>query len=152
MANGATCLGNTSYVQGTVATTPTYYTFEVTGAGTYTLPPGSFCTPAQNQTATTGANGLDASTGAPAPAGPVDGDQTSIQVIGFDYPAYEASYPNSLGVPAPNISGAAGASVNSINGAAGHQADITISPKTIYAMPAAGTLVQTQSLHRVPGR
>jgi hypothetical protein len=107
--------------------TPLYYTIETTTSGTLTLPdligptaptslepggakPGtipSVCTAAQNTTANGGTATPD--------------DQLAIQVIGFDYPAYESSYPNSLRVQAPAILGANG------------EDDITISAATCLA-------------------
>lgn len=53
-------------------------------------------------------------------------DQFVIELIGFDYPAYEASYPNSNGNPSPTIAGANG------------QSDITISTAFTYYYPAGG--------------
>jgi hypothetical protein len=109
--------------------TPTYYTFVVRATGTVTLsdaigpgtpkaPTPSICTSAQNTTA-------DGKT--------TDGDTFAVQTIGFDYPAYEASYPNSLGNPAPTLAGANG------------QADVTISSQAQYNQPSTGGIVQTQS-------
>ena len=51
-----------------------------------------------------------------------------MQAIGFDYGAYEASYPTSLGVTAPSLTGAG----------ASHQADVTISTQGVYNQPAGG--------------
>ena len=94
-----------------------------TATGTATLPdtdgPGkteSLCTSAANTAVATAAT----------PA--TDGDQFSVQVIGFDYPIYEASYPNSLGQSAPKISGANG------------QADVSISAQTAYTQVAGAGL------------
>jgi len=91
---------------------PIFYTFEVTASGTVTLTdtmgPGgaqSICAAADNTTAN----------GAPALA-----DMVNTWAIGFDYPAYESSYPNSKGVPNPTIVGASG------------QSDVTISPAGQY--------------------
>ncbi len=101
---------------------PVYYTIFVTASGTATLGPTSgnggapsLCTSAQNTTAN---------------SAPTDGDQFTVQLIGFDYPAYEASYPNSSGNPRPVLLGAAG------------QTDITISSAATYAQPAAGGLIR----------
>jgi hypothetical protein len=107
---------------------PIYYTIVYHGTGPGTLPatdgpgnPGtktpSLCTPAQNAAA----NG--ASSGVP-------GDSFFIQSIGFDYPVYEASYPQSLGNPTPTIFGSAG------------QTDITISSALVVAQPASGDVVR----------
>lgn len=104
------------------AAKPVYYTLEVKASGSPVLPatdgpgnPGtttpSICTAAQN----TAANGSAA-----------PGDRFTIQVIGFDYPAYEASYPNSAGNPAPVLVGATG------------QTDITISPVLTVSQPVGG--------------
>jgi hypothetical protein len=72
----------------------------------------TLCTAAQN----TAANG----------GTPVDADAFVVQTIGFDYPAYEASYPQSKGHPAPAITGSNG------------QADITISSALGCASPGGG--------------
>jgi hypothetical protein len=103
---------------------PVYFTFEVTANGTNTLgqangpntnlnggvnnlqPSPSICTQAQNQAA-----------GTPDQFGNFVGDNITVQIIGFDYPAYEAAV-GLLGqnVPqAPAISGPSG------------QSDITVS-------------------------
>ena len=95
---------------------PVYYTAEVTASGTTTLPAGSICTAAQNTTANGGAS---------------DGDAFTVQGIGFDYPAFEASYPNSLGKPAPTLTGSS----------RGTQSDITISAAAVYNVPAATAVV-----------
>jgi hypothetical protein len=91
---------------------PVYYTFEFTASGTQTIPaaigPGTkkaggsptICSAAANTTA----NGGTAT----------DGDTFFVQTIGYDYPAYEISYPNSNHNPAPTL-------------VTGTQADITIS-------------------------
>ncbi|MGH7707521.1 MAG: hypothetical protein ACREM8_00940 [Vulcanimicrobiaceae bacterium] len=111
---------------------PTYYTVEVTATESVTLPdssgpgtPGngtpSICTSAQNSKA-------DGAT--------TDGDSFLVQSIGFDYPAYEASYPNSLGNPAPKLSGANG------------QADITISSVAGYYQPSTGGIVKFKAIPR----
>lgn len=118
---GANCQGQLG-----TAAFPVYYTFVVKAAGTYTLPDTdgpnlnlngggknpqpspSICTAAQNSTAL----------GAGTP-----GDTFSLQMIGFDYPIYEASYPNSLGNQTPVIAGANG------------QADITISAPATQVSP-----------------
>ncbi len=108
---------------------PVYYTLFVTASGTATLPPTdgpgapgsttpSICTPAQN-TATSGTT-------------PQQGDQFITQMVGFDYPAYQASYPNSNGNPAPALTGSSG------------QADITISSQALF-----GQLVGTASAVRM---
>ena len=88
---------------------PIYYTIFARSSGTYSLPnaagPGgspSLCTAAANAASTGNAGAT--------------GDQYLVQVIAFDYPAYEASYPQSLHNPSPNIRGARG------------QDDVTISP------------------------
>jgi hypothetical protein len=103
---------------------PVYYTFFVNSAGTLTLgplqgpntnvngginnlqPSPSICTAAQNQAA-----------GAPDQFGNFVGDNITVQIIGFDYPDFEAAH-GLLGnsVPqAPNITGVGG------------QSDITVS-------------------------
>lgn len=100
---------------------PAYYTIHVTASGTYTLPatsgPGSpgtttpsICTSAQNTATNMGTT--------------TDGDQFTLQFVGFDYPAFAASYPNSSGNPAPTLAGANG------------QADITISSQAAEVQPA----------------
>jgi hypothetical protein len=105
-AKAASCLGAST-------AKPIYYTVALTASGTATLPAGSLCSAADNTTATKSAS---------------DGDAFTVQVIAFDYHAYEISYPNSLGVPAPSIVGAG----------ASHQADVTISPQVVYNLPAGG--------------
>ncbi len=104
---------------GASAGSPIYYTFAVTTSGTSTLSdaagPGgapTICTAAQN----TAANGGSASAV----------DVVGAWSIGFDYPAYESSYPNSNGNPAPAITGASG------------QSDITISSVALY--PAGSSI------------
>ncbi len=103
-----------------------YYTFHITASGTYALPatsgPGtptsttpSICTSAQNTATNTATS---------------DGDQITLQLIGFDYPAFAASYPNSSGNPAPTLAGPNG------------QADITVSSQGAEAQPAAAAAVR----------
>lgn len=79
---------------------PVSYTIHVIHSGSYALgtahgPGGSpsICTSADNTTVN----------GAPTP-----GDVFHVQGIGFDYPAFEMTYPKSLGNPAPAISGSSG--------------------------------------------
>ncbi len=103
-----------------------YYTIETTASGTLTLPDTigplntpSVCTAAQNTTA----NGA-----------PTDADQIAIQVIGFDYPFFQLSYPSSSGNPTPTILGANG------------EDDITIS--SAVCQQAAGACVDTLPLLR----
>ncbi len=98
---------------------PVYYTIAVHGSGTYTLrdnegPLGtpSVCTSTQD----TAANG----------AGTVDGDEVEVMYIGFDYPAFEMSYPNSLHNPAPAIVGAKG------------QDDVAVSLPATFKQPTTG--------------
>jgi hypothetical protein len=105
-AQATSCVGAT-------ATAPLYYTIVVKASGTATLPAGSLCSAAQNTTASGTAS---------------DGDAFTVQAIGFDYGAYEASYPTSLGVTAPSLTGAG----------ASHQADVTISTQGVYNQPAGG--------------
>lgn len=103
---------------------PVYYTIHVTASGTFTLPatsgpgnPGtttpSICTSAQNTATNTPTT--------------TDGDQFTLQFVGFDYPAFAASYPNSSGNPAPTLAGA------------NAQADITISSQAGQMQPATAT-------------
>ncbi|MBC5799003.1 MAG: hypothetical protein GIX03_12940 [Candidatus Eremiobacteraeota bacterium] len=110
---------------------PIYYTLFVTASGTATLPPNdgpgtpgtttpSICTPTQNTTAS----------GSTTPS---VGDQFTTQLIGFDYPAYQASYPNSNGNPAPTLLGAAG------------QADITISSAMSFMQPVGTAAIRVKS-------
>ena len=84
-------------------------------AGTVTLPAGSFCTAAQNNDASGATDS--------------DGDAFVVQSIGFDYPAFEIAYPQSLGNPSPSLAGTS----------ATHQADITVSSSAYYANPGDGT-------------
>ncbi len=92
--DGAGCNG-----AGTSAASPIWYTLVVKpGSGTRSITPANapkgkvaaICTAAQN-TAFAGAT--------------LPGDTFTIQVIGFDYDAYAASYPASLHNPSPPISG-----------------------------------------------
>ncbi len=120
--------------------TPTYYTLRVAASGTYTLaanlgPVGkptsmnpSLCTAAQN-TAYSVAN-VDGYTGQSA------GDQFSVQLVGFDYPAYPASPARELRNPTPVLTGARG------------QADITISSAGSFAQPAGALGPQPLSRRR----
>jgi hypothetical protein len=101
---------------GATTTAPVYNTIVVRASGAVTFPAGTVCTAAQNTTA----NGA-----------PSDGDAFTVQGIGFDYGAYEASYPSSLGNPTPSLVGADAA----------HQADVTISSQGVYNQPAAGGLI-----------
>jgi hypothetical protein len=103
---------------------PVYYTIEVTASGTATLGPAagpggapSLC----NADANTAAN--SAATG---------GDAFIVEGIGFDYPAYESSYPNSSGNPSPTILGANGSD------------DVTISAgNCVVVTGGAGTTATT---------
>jgi hypothetical protein len=108
---------------------PVYYTLFFNAPGTKTITglegprtsngaTPSICTATQNT----------AYAGSTMPA-----DTFTVQEIGFDYPAYESSYPNSLGNPAPTILGPNG------------QDDITISPVATY-MAATGTTTWTLNL------
>ena len=107
-ADSASCL-NAS------AAAPVFYTFQVTAlAGTVTLPAGSLCTAANNNAASGATDS--------------DGDAFVVQTIGFDYPAFEISYPTSLGNPSPSVAGLG----------ATHQADITVSASAYYSNPGTG--------------
>jgi hypothetical protein len=109
---------------------PTYYTLRVTASGTYALADllgpvakpsatnPSLCTPAQNT-----AYSLANSSGF---TGQSDGDQFTVQLIGFDYPAFAASPIDELGNPAPTLTGPNG------------QSDVTISSAVTFSQ-AAGT-------------
>lgn len=103
--------GDTNNTVGNGVGRAVYYTLAVTASGAVTLPTGlgpggspSLCTAVQN----TAANA-----GAATPA-----DQIAVQLIGFDYPIYAASYPQSLGNPSPTLTGAKTSD------------DVTISPAT----------------------
>ena len=113
---------------------PVYYTIETTTGGTLTLPdtigPGgapSVCTATQNAAVTTNAAGVGA-------------DQLAIQVIGFDYDAFSATYnasvPATLTNAAPALTGANNA------------ADMTIGAATCQA----GAVNCTASLPLLRGR
>jgi hypothetical protein len=67
-----------------------------------------------------------------------DKRQFFVTLIGFDYPAFEAAYPQSNGNPAPVLAGANG------------QADITISSALLAVQPSAGAALTltTQSKGR----
>jgi hypothetical protein len=99
---------------------PVFYTIVVHASGTVTLPDHagpsggpSICTPAQN----TAADGATS-----------EGDTFAVQYIGFDYPAFESSYPSSLHVVAPTITTARG------------QDDVMISPVATYAVDPTGVI------------
>jgi hypothetical protein len=122
-----------SSCNGASTSAPVYYTIETASSGTLTLPdtigPGgapSVCTAAQN----TSANG-----GAAAPD-----DFVAIQVVGFDYPAYEMSYPKSLGNPSPAILGANGEDDITISAAICQQGAAACPPGTL-------PLLKHRSLH-----
>jgi hypothetical protein len=98
----------------------TFYTIEVTGPGTYTLPDTigpnttitsgiSTITPSESICTAAANNAVDSN-------GP-GGDVYSVQAIGADYPLLESLYPNSKS-QTPTLTGASG------------QADITISAVT----------------------
>lgn len=97
--------------------TPFYYTIRVTSSGTSvladnlaptptlgTLPAGkstkTFCSAADNTAAAKAAGVAD----------PASGDMYQVYAVGFDYPAFGASYPSSNGVAKPTIVGANGQS------------------------------------------
>ena len=92
---------------------PVYYTVVIKATGTATFPAGTICTAAQNTTANGSAS---------------DGDAFTVQGIGFDYGAFEASYPSSLGVVSPSLTGAG----------ASHQSDVTISSQGLFNLPVGG--------------
>ncbi len=96
-----------------------YYTLETTASGSVALPdndgPGgapSICTAAQN-------------------SGAGSGDVFTVQTIGFDYPWFEASYPNSNGNPSPAIVGGAGQDDITISSQAGYQSLASGHPKVV---------------------
>ena len=102
---------------------PVYYTIVVHASGTVTLPDHagptgepSICTPALN----TAADGAAS-----------EGDTFTVRFIGFNYPAFESSYPSSLHVVSPTILGTRG------------QDDIMISPMATYAVDAGGVITVT---------
>jgi len=94
---GPTTTGATS-CNGSSTSSPIYYTLVVTpttaqpvkiaDANAPVGTPGAICTAAENTTAS-GATSL--------------GDAYTVQVIGFDYDAYGASYPSSLKNPSPTV-------------------------------------------------
>jgi hypothetical protein len=130
---GPTATGGVSCV-GATGSAPVYYTLEVTASGTATLPASA--SPVSGKGPICSADANTAATG-----GASDGDSFTVQAIGFDYPAYEASYPNSLGKPSPTLTGSG----------ASHQADVTISSQVIYNIAAGavatpgGTLPSTRT-------
>ncbi len=116
-AAGTSSSGQPPSCNGSGGGNPIYYTIHAGHSGAFPLggahgPGGSptICTSADN----TAADGA-----------PVSGDQFTVQTIGFDYPAFESSYPNSLGNPQPNILGGNGTD------------DITISPAADCLEPVA---------------
>jgi hypothetical protein len=113
---GASCVMGADGAPASLAS-PIYYTVEVTASGSTTLPAADqICTAAQNTTANGAAS---------------DGDAFTVQGVGFDYPAFEASYPSSLGKPAPTITGSA----------RGTQSDVTISAANVYNVPAGVAVI-----------
>jgi hypothetical protein len=112
-ALGTSCVTGADGAPASLAS-PVYYTIQVTSSGTSTLPAGSICTAALNTTANAAAS---------------DGDAFVVQGVGFDYPAFEASYPSSLGKPAPSLTGSA----------RGTQADLTVSAAAVYNSPIGST-------------
>ncbi len=112
---GPTVAGATSCVGATPAA-PIYYTYLLRAPGGTVTFPAAVCTAQQNAA-------LSANAGIAT-----DGDAFTTQAIGFDYLAYEASYPSSLGVASPSLAGSG----------PGHQADVTISSKGVFNQPAGG--------------
>jgi hypothetical protein len=119
---------------------PIYYTIELTASGPATLAdaigPGaapSLCTPAQN----TAKNSTSTTTVT------TDGDSFTVQLIGFDYPLYEASYRNQAAVngasASPKLAGANG------------QADITISTVANYTWPNGNAAPSTAARSAAAG-
>lgn len=111
---GPTVKGATS-CSGATAAAPNYYTVVLKASGTATFTGDAVCTAAQNTTASGSAS---------------DGDAFTVQAIGFNYGAYEASYPNSLGQVTP-----------SLTGTGSPQANITVSSQVIYNLPIAGGII-----------
>ena len=104
--------------------TPMYNTVVIRASGTATFPAGTVCTAAQNSATTVNAGGAS------------DGDAFTVQAIGFDYGAYEASYTGIAGVgglgnPAPTMAGSG----------ASHQSDVTVSSQGLYNQPIGGGLL-----------
>jgi hypothetical protein len=146
VANALSCNGSAG--PNASSPLPTYYTLRVTASGTYALADGlgpvgkpsatnpSLCTPAQN-TAYSLANSSNFT-------GQSDGDQFTIQLLGFDYPAYAASPIRELGNPSPVLTGPNG------------QSDITISSAVTFSQPAGTSgsqhLLATVNNVRVRGR
>jgi hypothetical protein len=114
---GPTAAGAASCV-GATAATPIYYTYVLKASGTATFP-SAVCTAQQNAA-------LAANAGIAT-----DGDAFTTQAIGFDYPAYEASYPSSLGVVSPSLKGSGPNS----------QADVTVSSKGVFNLPIPGSVL-----------
>ncbi len=127
---------------GSSQTAPTYYTLRVTASGTYALASAlgpvakpsasnpSFCTAAQN-TAFSLAN-VTNFTGTSGP------DAFSVQLVGFDYPAYAASPIDELGNPAPALAGPNG------------QSDITLSAAAYFLYQTATTLHPATGVRGAP--
>ncbi len=103
-ATGASSPSQPTGCNGASVAAPIYYTVETTttpaALGDALAPGGapSTCTAAANNAVTQG-------TTYPAAAG---ADQVVIQVVAFDYPAFESSYPSSLKNPSPTILGSKG--------------------------------------------
>jgi hypothetical protein len=146
--NGVGTIANCQGLRGP-SFAPVYYTIHVGQSGPATLgnlngpnsatgggignlvPSPSICTKDENQAA-----------GAPDPSNNFVGDNFTVQMIGFDYPAYEAAV-SLLHAPvpaAPQITGASG------------QSDITISPPVEEDWTAGGYVATTLSkAHRPIG-
>jgi hypothetical protein len=122
----ASCVGAGSGSATSNGSFPVYYTVVIRASGTATFPAGSVCTAAQNAAFPTNVTNGDAS----------DGDAFTVQAIGFDYGAYEASYTGisgigGLGVPNPSLAGSGST----------HQADVTISSQGLFNQPIGGGLL-----------
>jgi len=128
-------------IKGTTFIVPTYYTIEVTASGSYHLgaangPNASGNPPQASQTICDLAHNNAAAAAAGNPL-PNAGDNFTVQMIGFDYPAYQAAHSliEATTTQAPTITGPGG------------QSDITISVPNEEDYPAYGVVPLSAARH-----
>ena len=124
-AGGVSCIGATP-------AKPVFYTFQATASGSQTIS-GTAAAPAIcSAAANTAASGAVS-----------NGDEFTVQTIGFDYDAYGASYPNSLGKVSPSLANNAVPSRTA-------QADVTVSSQAEYTLPPTNVPTLVPLASRVP--
>jgi hypothetical protein len=138
--NPPTAVASCHTIAGTTFIVPTYYTLEVTASGSYGLSAGhgpntsganpkpspTICTAAQNSAA----------------VGTAAGDNFTVQMIGFDYPAFQAAHSliEATTPQAPAIAGASG------------QSDLTISVPNEEDYPTYTPVALSVAHHPLPQR